>query len=140
MYFDGLLRNCNYHSCFLLKDTFIIITKQFLSLNQFHLCYPNYANIMSTALKKFFYTKSNIAWSLNENIISINLYDEIVKLQDCFFVKCLCKMCQNACAYYTQWNDDGVVSIVKWDMILRTCLLLSCNMSSVIDAMLRICF
>ena len=70
---------------------------------------------------------------MNGNIISINLYDEIVKLQACFFVKCLCKMCQNACAYYTQWNDDGVVSIVKWDMILRTCLLLSCNMSSVIE-------
>ena len=93
----------------------------------------NYANIMGTALKKFFYTKSNIAWSLNGNIISINLYDEIVKLQACFFVKCLCKMCQNACAYYTQWNDDGVVSIVKWDMILRTCLFLSCNMFSVIN-------
>ena len=91
-------------------------------------------NIMGTASKQNnFYRKSYIAWSLNGNIISINLYDEIVKLQACFFVKCLCKMCQNACAYYTQWNDDGVVSIVKWDMILRTCLLLSCNMSSVIE-------
>ena len=70
---------------------------------------------------------------MNGNIISINLYDEIVKLQACFFVECLRIMCQNACAYYTQWNDDGVVSIVKWDMILRTCLLLSCNMSSVIE-------